>query len=161
MTIDIDKLQEVASYARYFADSIQSIVTGFVKQYVDRKAAGEKEEAILAEPISVVLEGKESGAKAPDAAPATSAPAAVSVPASVSLPPVPVTPSQLPTNPSSQPSSQPTAMTIGELRDYVAGRTTPENRSQIRAALQKFGVKKLTELAEKDYAAFKDEVDKI
>ena len=149
MTIDIDKLQEVASYARYFADSIQSIVTGFVKQYVDRKAAGEKEEAILAEPISVVLEGKESGAKAPDAAPATSAPAAVSVPASVSLPPVPVTP------------SQPTAMTIVELRDYVAGRTTPENRSQIRAALLKFGVKKLTELAEKDYTAFKDEVDKI
>ena len=146
MTIDIDKLQEVASYARYFADSIQSIVTGFVKQYVDRKAAGEKEEAILAEPISVVSEGKESGVKVTDAAPATSAPAAPDTASAQSLP---VTP------------SQPTAMTIVELRDYVAGRTTPENRSQIRAALLKFGVKKLTELAEKDYAAFKDEVDKI
>ena len=146
MTVDIDKLQEAASYARYFADSIQSIVTGFVKQYVDRKAAGEKEEAILAEPISVVSEGKESGVKVPDAAPATSVPAA---PETASAQSLPVTP------------SQPTAMTIVELRDYVAGRTTPENRSQIRAALQKFGVKKLTELAEKDYAAFKDEVDKI
>ena len=55
------------------------------------------------------------------------------------------------------PVSEP-KLTIVELRAFVAARSTPENRSKIKAILTKYGVKKLTELQESQYEAVKSEV---
>ena len=55
------------------------------------------------------------------------------------------------------PVSEP-KLTIVELRAFVAARSTPENRSKIKAILTKYGVKKLTELQESQYEAVKNEV---
>ena len=47
------------------------------------------------------------------------------------------------------------------MRAYVASRTKPENRAQIRAILKGFGVAKLTELPEDKYSAMMEEVAKL
>jgi len=52
-------------------------------------------------------------------------------------------------------------LTIAEVRAYVAERTKPENRAQIRAILKSFGVAKLTELPEDKYGAMMAEVAKL
>ena len=52
-------------------------------------------------------------------------------------------------------------LTIAEVRAYVAERTRPENRAQIRAILKSFGVAKLTELPEDKYEAMMAEVSKL
>jgi len=52
-------------------------------------------------------------------------------------------------------------LTIAEVRAYVAERTKPENRAQIRAILNGFGVAKLTELPEDKYEAMMAEVAKL
>ena len=52
-------------------------------------------------------------------------------------------------------------LTIAEVRAYVAERTRPENRAQIRALLKSFGVAKLTELPEDRYEAMMAEVAKL
>ena len=52
-------------------------------------------------------------------------------------------------------------LTIAEVRAYVAERTRPENRAQIRAILKSFGVTKLTELPEDKYEAMMTEVAKL
>lgn len=52
-------------------------------------------------------------------------------------------------------------LTIAEVRAYVAERTKPENRTQIRAILKSFGVAKLTELPEDKYEAMMAEVAKL
>ena len=52
-------------------------------------------------------------------------------------------------------------LTIAEVRAYVAERTRPENRAQIRAILKSFGVSKLTELPEDKYDAMMAEVAKL
>ena len=52
-------------------------------------------------------------------------------------------------------------LTIAEVRPYVAERTQPENRAQIRAILKNFGVAKLTELPEDKYEAMMAEVAKL
>ena len=52
-------------------------------------------------------------------------------------------------------------LTIAEVRAYVAERTKPENRAQIRAILKSFGVAKLTELPEDKYEAMMKEVAKL
>jgi len=52
-------------------------------------------------------------------------------------------------------------LTIAEVRAYVAERTKPENRAQIRAILKNFGVAKLTELPEDKYEAMMAEVAKL
>ena len=52
-------------------------------------------------------------------------------------------------------------LTIAEVRAYVAERTRPENRAQIRAILKSFGVAKLTELPEDKYEAMIAEVAKL
>ena len=51
--------------------------------------------------------------------------------------------------------------TIAEVRAYVAGRTNPQNREQIRAILHRFGVAKLTELSADKYPALMKEVAKL
>ena len=50
---------------------------------------------------------------------------------------------------------------ITEVRAFVAERTKPENRAQIRAILNSFGVAKLTELPEDKYEAMMAEVAKL
>ena len=52
-------------------------------------------------------------------------------------------------------------LTIAEVRAYVAERTKPENRAQIKAILKGFGVSKLTELPEDKYGQLMDEVSKL
>jgi hypothetical protein len=52
-------------------------------------------------------------------------------------------------------------LTIAEVRAYVAERTRPENRAQIRAILKSFGVAKLTELPEDKYESMMAEVAKL
>ena len=52
-------------------------------------------------------------------------------------------------------------LTIAEVRAFVAERTKPENRAQIRAILKSFGVAKLTELPEDKYEAMMAEVAKL
>ena len=52
-------------------------------------------------------------------------------------------------------------LTIAEVGAYVAERTRPENRAQIRAILKSFGVAKLTELPEDRYEAMMAEVAKL
>jgi hypothetical protein len=52
-------------------------------------------------------------------------------------------------------------LTIAEVRAYVAERTRPENRAQIKAILKGFGVSKLTELPEDKYGQLMDEVSKL
>jgi len=52
-------------------------------------------------------------------------------------------------------------LTIAEVRAYVAERTRPENRAQIKAILKGFGVAKLTELPEDKYEAMMAEVAKL
>ena len=52
-------------------------------------------------------------------------------------------------------------LAIAEVRAYVAERTKPENRAQIRAILKNFGVAKLTELPEDKYEAMMAEVAKL
>ena len=51
--------------------------------------------------------------------------------------------------------------TITEVRAFVAERTKPENRAQIKAILKSFGVSKLTELPEDKYGQLMDEVSKL
>ena len=52
-------------------------------------------------------------------------------------------------------------LTIAEVRAYVAERTKPENRAQIKSILKGFGVSKLTELPEDKYEALMKEVAKL
>ena len=53
------------------------------------------------------------------------------------------------------------AITLVDLRAFVAGRSTPENRPMIKALLAQHGVAKLTELPEDQYAALKREVEAL
>ena len=48
-----------------------------------------------------------------------------------------------------------------QVRAFVAERTKPENRAQIKAILKGFGVSKLTELPEDKYGQLMDEVSKL
>ena len=50
------------------------------------------------------------------------------------------------------------AITLVELRAFVAERSTPENRPKIKEMLTRYGVKKLTELTEDKFSAVMREV---
>lgn len=50
------------------------------------------------------------------------------------------------------------AITLVELRAFVAERSTPENRPKIKEILTRYGVKKLTELTEDKFPAVMREV---
>ena len=52
-------------------------------------------------------------------------------------------------------------ITLVDLRAFVAGRSTPENRPMIKALLAQHGVAKLTELPENQYSALKREVEAL
>ncbi|MEG0270943.1 MAG: hypothetical protein RR505_04885 [Raoultibacter sp.] len=76
-------------------------------------------------------------------------------------PPVNATPSTTttPTQPTTIPAEKPP--TLVELRAFVSQRSTPENRSKIKALLTQHGVNKLTELPEDHYAALMHEVEAL
>lgn len=65
-------------------------------------------------------------------------------------------------DPAPMPEAKPnTVPTLVELRAYVAERSTPENRAKIKDILTKYGVRKLTELQEGQYAAVMNEVSAL
>ena len=147
MTIHIQMLQDIATHAHAMADAMQAIVDDCAEQLARRKAAGESEESIMNEPFkkesaqNASASSKEGftpyeGPTPFDETPGSMASAAASVAASSPAP----------------------KLTIVELRAFVAARSTPENRPKIKGILTRYGVKKLTELAENQYEAVKNEV---
>ena len=134
MTIHIQMLQDIATHAHAMADAMQAIVDDCAEQLARRKAAGESEESILNEPFQK---------KSAQNASASSKEG--------------FTPYDGPTPFDEKPADTP-KLTIVELRAFVAARSTPENRPKIKEILTRYGVKKLTELAENQYEAVKNEV---
>ena len=139
MTIHIQMLYEVAKHAKAMADAMQAIVDDCADQIARRKAAGETDEAML---------GEVFGSTQPDAS-ADMTPYAGA--ASFDEKSAAEATSENPEKPK---------LTLVELRAFVAERSTPENRTKIKAILGQFGVKKLTELREDQYSAVMAEVRK-
>lgn len=139
MTIHIQMLYEVAKHAKAMADAMQAIVDDCADQIARRKAAGETDEAMLGEvfgstqPVTSAGMTPYTGATPFDEKSAAEAT------------------SENPEKPK---------LTLVELRAFVAERSTPENRTKIKAILGQFGVKKLTELREDQYSAVMAEVRK-
>ena len=140
MTIHIQMLYEVAKHAKAMADAMQAIVDDCADQIARRKAAGETDEAML---------GEVFGSTQPDT-PAGMTPYAGSTPFDEKS--AAEATSENPEKPK---------LTLVELRAFVAERSTPENRTKIKAILGQFGVKKLTELREDQYSAVMAEVRKV
>ena len=139
MTIHIQMLYEVAKHAKAMADAMQAIVDDCAEQIARRKAAGETDEAML---------GEVFGSTQPDAS-ADMTPYAGDTPFDEKS--AAEATSAAPEKPK---------LTLVELRAFVAERSTPENRTKIKAILGQFGVKKLTELREDQYSAVMAEVRK-
>ena len=139
MTIHIQMLFEVAKHARELADAMQAIADDCAEQIARRKAAGETDEAMLDEVF---------GSTQPDT-PAGMTPYAGATPFDEKS--AAEATSENPEKPK---------LTLVELRAFVAERSTPENRTKIKAILGQFGVKKLTELREDQYSAVMAEVRK-
>lgn len=133
MTIHIQMLYEVAKHARELADAMQAIADDCAAQIAMRKAAGETDEAMLDEVFGSTQPDTPAGMTPFDEKPAAEAI------------------SENPEKPK---------LTLVELRAFVAERSTPENRTKIKAILGQFGVKKLTELREDQYSAVMAEVRK-
>ena len=140
MTIHIQMLYEVAKHAKAMADAMQAIVDDCADQIARRKAAGETDEAML---------GEVFGSTQPDT-PAGMTPYAGATPFDEKS--AAEATSENPEKPK---------LTLVELRAFVAERSTPENRTKIKAILGQFGVKKLTELREDQYSAVMAEVRKV
>lgn len=137
MTIHIQMLYEVAKHAKAMADAMQAIVDDCADQIARRKAAGETDEAML---------GEVFGSTQPDTS-ADMTPYAGATPFDEKS--AAEATSAAPEKPK---------LTLVELRAFVAERSTPENRTKIKAILGQFGVKKLTELREDQYSAVMAEV---
>lgn len=129
MTLHVQMLYEVAKHAKAMADAMQAIVDDCAEQLAKRKAAGENEESIMNEPFQKPGMTPYDGPTPFDEKP-----------------------------PAAPPAPEKPKLTIVELRTFVAERSTPENRTKIKAILTKYGVKKLTELKETQYEAVKNEV---
>ena len=138
MTLHVQMLYEVAKHAKAMADAMQAIVDDCAEQLAQRKAAGESDVAMLNEVF---------GGVKPDI-PAGMTPYDGHTPFDEKLGAMPPAPS----------APEKPKLTIVELRAFVAERSTPENRTKIKAILTKYGVKKLTELKETQYEAVKNEV---
>ena len=138
MTLHVQMLYEVAKHAKAMADAMQAIVDDCAEQLAQRKAAGESDAAMLNEVFGGVKPDIPAGMTPYDGpTPFDEKPGA--------MPPAP-------------PAPEKPKLTIVELRAFVAERSTPENRTKIKAILTKYGVKKLTELKETQYEAVKNEV---
>ena len=139
MTIHIQMLYEVAKHAKAMADAMQAIVDDCAEQIARRKAAGETDEAMLGEVFGSTQPDTSAGMTPhTGATPFDEKSAAEAT-------------SENPEKPK---------LTLVELRAFVAERSTPENRTKIKAILGQFGVKKLTELREDQYSAVLAEVQK-
>ena len=138
MTLHVQMLYEVAKHAKAMADAMQAIVDDCAEQLAQRKATGESDAAMLNEVFGDVK---------------------TDIPASMTPydGPTPFD-EKSPAAPSAPPAPEKPKLTIVELRAFVAERSTPENRTRIKAILTKYGVKKLTELKETQYEAVKNEV---
>ena len=139
MTIHIQMLYEVAKHAKAMADAMQAIVDDCADQIARRKAAGETDEAML---------GEVFGSTQPDT-PAGMTPYAGATPFD-----------EKSAEEATSAAPEKPKLTLVELRAFVAERSTPENRTKIKAILGQFGVKKLTELREDQYSAVMAEVRK-
>ena len=139
MTIHIQMLYEVAKHAKAMADAMQAIVDDCADQIARRKAAGETDEAMLDEVF-----GSTQPDTSADMTPYVGAASFDEKSAAEATSAVPEKPK----------------LTLVELRAFVAERSTPENRTKIKAILGQFGVKKLTELHEDQYSAVMAKVRK-
>lgn len=137
MTLHVQMLYEVAKHAKAMADAMQAIVDDCAEQLAQRKAAGESDAAMLNEVFGGAKSDIPAGMTPYDG-------------------PTPFD-EKPPATPSSSAPEKP-KLTIVELRAFVAERSTPENRTKIKAILTKYGVKKLTELKETQYEAVRNEV---
>ncbi len=138
MTISIQMLQKIADGAQALATSMQAVVDDCAEQLAKRKAAGESEDDVM----------NEAFAKLPDA-PTEGQPEQPSEAAPATAPTAPAT------------ATDEKSVSLAQLRAYVSERSAPEKRPAIKAILTKFGVKKLTELPESQYAALMREVANI
>ena len=132
MTIHVKMLQEIAQHARAMADAMQAIADDCTHQLAERRAVEETEEAVADEKANPLIDMKPYDGETPFDEPKEEQP----------------------------PAEQP-KLTMVELRAFVAERSTPENRASIKAILNNYGVKKLTELEESQYRAVMDEVAKL
>ena len=135
MTMSVKMLADIATHAQAMADEAQAMAAA-IKIVVDD----------CAEQLAAKKTGNEAAVIAGKAAadPEWVAEAEASV---VNEP-----------LPNSQPAKK---HTITEVRAFVAERTKPENRAQIKAILKGLGATKLTELPEDKYGLLMDEVSKL
>ena len=136
MTMSVRMLADIATHARAMADEAQAMAAA-IQVVVDDCA--EQMVAKKAESEAAEIAGKTTA----DPEWVAEAEAAV-----VNEP--------MPTNTASA-----RKYTITEVRAFVAERTRPENRAQIKAILKGFGVSKLTELPEDKYGQLMDEVSRL
>ena len=173
MTMSVKMLAEIAAHAQAMADEAQAMATAMqavvndcaeqvatkqvaVKQGADA-ANGENSANSVKDTSGAtsVMPTDATSAKTKDANGAT----VTSTPDSASSEPPWVAEAEATLQP---PKPEPgKKLTIAEVRAYVASRTKPENRAQIRAILKSFGVAKLTELPEDKYSAMMEEVAKL
>ena len=136
MTMSVKMLADIAAHARAMADEAQAMATAM--QTVVDDCAGQ----LAAKKAENEMTGTSDRVNAD---PDWIADAEASV---VNEP--------MPTN-----SKSAKKYTITEVRAFVAERSKPENREQIKAILKSFGVSKLTELQEDKYGQLIDEVSRL
>ena len=141
MTIHVKMLQEIAQHARAMADAMQAIADDCAQQLAKRRAVEENEETVAdekAKPVDMKpYDGETPFDEPKEEQPTIEQPEA------------------------EQAHAEQPKLTMVELRAFVAERSTPENRASIKAILNNYGVKKLTELDESQYRAVMDEVAKL
>ena len=132
MTMSLKMVADIATYAQAMADAAQSMAAA-MQIVVDDCA--EQLAAKKAENAAAGITGKAS------VEPEWVAEAEASV--------------------TSEPMPPAKKYTITEVRAFVAERTKPENRAQIKAILKSLGVSKLTELSEDKYPKLMEEGGKL
>ncbi len=154
MTMEIKMLKAIADAAFEMATAMRAVIDDCAEQLAKRKAAGEAENAIWSEPFAQAKENVESGYEVHCAAQVASG-----APESNAGTPAVDASGFSDASDVSDTSAEP-KLTIVELRAYVAERSTPENRPIIKEILNKFGVKKLTEMKEEQYRPLMEAVRK-
>ena len=160
MTMSVKMLAEIAAHAQAMADEAQAMATAMqavVNDCAEQVAAKQGVDAVNADNGENSMRDTRSAtsAKTTGTKDATN----TSAPGGASTEPPWVAEADATLQP---PKPEPgKKLTIAEVRAYVASRTKPENRAQIRAILKGFGVAKLTELPEDKYSAMMEEVAKL
>ena len=162
MTMSVKMLADIAAHAQAMADEAQAMATAMqavVNDCADQMAAKQDADATngasSARGATRAKATNATSAKTTDAKDATD----TSAPGSAGTTPPWVAEAEANIQP---PKPEPgKKLTIAEVRAYVAERSKPENRAQIRAILKRFGVAKLTELPEDKYEVMMEEVAKL